>query len=516
MGIPSFFKQTIQDYPEIICPISSIHKTIDYLCLDLNCAIHPCCAHKENEQDMYHSIFEKIQECITLTKVSKCVYIAIDGPAPRTKMEQQRQRRLKSSQEEKQWDTNAITPGTLFMEKLNIYLDQKCKTLSINYILSDSNEPGEGEHKIMKFIDTLPVSQTISVYGLDADLIMLSLIRQHNVFLLRERTIYNFEDINEDYLYLNISLLKKYVIETLQKPYIRISNKSLLQDYIFLCFFIGNDFIMNTPAVNIRYNGIQTLLQTYLSLQQTYEGLFYLLDDKQDIHLPHFKLLIRSLAIREEVLLQDILEIRKKQYRRFTSMNKKCINYYKDKTIQEIIDDKPNLQKIRVSLDEYETYVNNIPIQNISFEEKIIQEKKYNLYHLFHTEYSDPSIQEIIPSMIDNVCRDYLRSIYWTTHYYFNECLSWKWYYPHHFSPLLSDLHITLEKITTLDKLSNKLSDKTPYLPAEQLSIVLPKKSHNLLQDKRYLLQDYMYPTKTPLTIFMKRYLWECHPLLPH
>ncbi len=123
-----------------------------------------------------------------------------------------------------------------------------------------------------------------------------------------------------------------------------------------------------------------------------------------------------------------------------------------------------------------------------------------------HHNY-DPSFDDILDEEKKNVCENYLEGIYWTTHYYFNECLSWKWYYPHHFSPLLSDLHITLEKFTTFDNLFDNLFGKTPYLPAEQLSIVLPKKSHNLLQDKRYLLQDYMYPTKTPLSIFMKRYL---------
>ena len=101
--------------------------------------------------------------------------IAIDGPAPRTKMEQQRQRRLKSSQEKKIWDTNQITPGTEFMNNLSIYLNQECKKLSVKYIISDSNERGEGEHKIMHYIDTLHSDKISVIYGLDADL-MLSMI----------------------------------------------------------------------------------------------------------------------------------------------------------------------------------------------------------------------------------------------------------------------------------------------------------------------------------------------------
>ena len=125
MGIPSYYKKTIENYPEITIECYNLNIKIDYLFLDLNCAIHPCCAGKTDVQEMFTSIFEKINECISLTNVKKLVYIAIDGPAPRTKMEQQRQRRLKSSHEEKIWDTNQITPGTEFMNNLSIYLNKK-------------------------------------------------------------------------------------------------------------------------------------------------------------------------------------------------------------------------------------------------------------------------------------------------------------------------------------------------------------------------------------------------------
>ena len=47
--------------------------------------------------------------------------------------------------------------------------------------------------------------------------------------------------------------------------------------------------------------------------------------------------------------------------------------------------------------------------------------------------------------------------------------------------------------------------DSVPHTPEEQLKIVLP------LQE-----DSYMYPEKTPLHSIMKRYYWECHPILPH
>ena len=132
MGIPSYFKKTIENYPEIIFPSNNFKKKKkinNNLFLDLNCAIHPCCAGKTDENEMKQSILEKIQECVEITGVDNILYIAIDGPAPRTKMEQQRQRRLRSFHENKIWDTNQITPGTRFMNDLNVFLKENLENL---------------------------------------------------------------------------------------------------------------------------------------------------------------------------------------------------------------------------------------------------------------------------------------------------------------------------------------------------------------------------------------------------
>ena len=50
MGIPLYYKNIIQDYPDIILPNNDFNIPIHNLFLDLNCAIHPCCANKTNEQ----------------------------------------------------------------------------------------------------------------------------------------------------------------------------------------------------------------------------------------------------------------------------------------------------------------------------------------------------------------------------------------------------------------------------------------------------------------------------------
>ena len=89
-------------------------------------------------------------------------------------------------EEESSFNSNQIFPGTDFMKQLSLFLEYYVtKTIkrrpSLNVIINDSDNPGEGEHKIMEFIrsqrtqpDYSP-NQSHIIHGLDADLSMLAL-----------------------------------------------------------------------------------------------------------------------------------------------------------------------------------------------------------------------------------------------------------------------------------------------------------------------------------------------------
>ena len=133
---------------------------------------------------------------------TKLVYIAFDGVAPIAKLEQQRQRRYKSWYKNKiieniykskehtpNWDTSQITPGTKFMNELNIklklFFENEAIKQQLNVdeiIVSTSLEHGEGEHKIFHYIRNLQYDENYKhvIYGLDADLIILSLTMLKN------------------------------------------------------------------------------------------------------------------------------------------------------------------------------------------------------------------------------------------------------------------------------------------------------------------------------------------------
>ena len=125
----------------------------DYLYLDLNGIVH-CCSHPNDadagfrisEEDIFKNIFQYIEILFNMIKPRKLFFMAVDGVAPRAKINQQRGRRFRTAKEAEaaeararargdtlpegdKFDSNCITPGTEFMEQLAGQLQYfvKCK-----------------------------------------------------------------------------------------------------------------------------------------------------------------------------------------------------------------------------------------------------------------------------------------------------------------------------------------------------------------------------------------------------
>ena len=134
---------------------------------------------------------------------------------------------------------------------------------------------------MQKTKDTKKEDKTCVVYGLDADLIMLSLIssRSDNIVLIRDNTFNSkLSDKDRVYTYVTIKKLKQYVCKDLRSNLEKdtiISDENLIYDYIFLCFLLGNDFLEHVPSLLIKEGGINVLLKYYSVLINTrkYTGL---------------------------------------------------------------------------------------------------------------------------------------------------------------------------------------------------------------------------------------------------
>jgi len=382
------------------------------------------------------------------------------------------------------------------MSKLNISLKAFIKTLKIKTILSDSDERGEGEHKILHYIKTNELLGKICIYGLDADLIMLSLVsRKDNIVLLRERTEYNIEKTENDYIYLKIDPLKDHIIDSLGIHGAK--REQIINDYIFICFLLGNDFMNHIPSLNLRYGGHDLLLRVYSDLQKRYQGYFQLIDYEQPdlLHMTFFKEFIHEISLKEKETMRKIFSIRERQSKKIHNQYYNDFKNLKEYLIEGHQDESQNADK-RLSLEDIYRYqhdslsdpedhpgdgkkmIENLPILYSFGERKEYNEMKYN----------------------DKLCEDYMKSLLWTAHYYFDKCCDWRFSTKYNEAPLTEHLfrYITDHKIE-LEQNDNEFSN------LEQLSYIFPQDSHHLHKHD-ILSKDY----QMIVNLSFHRYLWEC------
>ena len=67
---------------------------------------------------------------------------------------------------------------------------------------------------------------------------------------------------DKPFIWLHVSVLREYLEAELhvpQQPF-RFDLERALDDWVFMCFFVGNDFLPHLPSLDIRENGIDTLI----------------------------------------------------------------------------------------------------------------------------------------------------------------------------------------------------------------------------------------------------------------
>jgi 5'-3' exonuclease len=514
MGIPSYFSYIVKNHTKLIKKLDSHKIPINNLYLDCNSiiydAVHNIDFTKLVDTDVdtiLSLVCKKIDDYIFQLKPNNIVYIAFDGVAPVAKLEQQRLRRYKSLYQNTisksifkglksdPWNTTAITPGTKFMNKLNdkirkTYNDTKKYNIN-TLILSPSDKYGEGEHKLFEFIRDYPEmhkEQNTVIYGLDADLIMLSINHlpiSSNIYLFRE-TPHFIKSINQDFepdcsYMIDIPELAKLI--TLDMNNGKVQEKNRIYDYIFLCFFLGNDFMPHFPSVNIRTGGIDKMMNAY---KATIGGTTEILTDGKTIYWKNVRKMVEFLANMEED-------------------NMKMETKLRDKREKQLLPD--------ITPDDKFKKFESIPTYDRVIEKYINPYKtnwQYRYYKsLFHIEIDDTRKKQI--------CINYLEGLEWTMKYYTTGCADWRWCYNHHYPPLFSDL---LHYIPVFDTEFIKNKPANPVSELVQLCYVLPKESLHLLPEKLYdtLVTEHndWYRSDCEFLWAYCRYFWESHVELPY
>jgi len=535
MGIPSYFSYIIKNHSNIIRKRRHLKEKFSSLYMDCNSIIYDCV--RKNEYDpeplangvsiedaIISEVIAKIEVYVNTIAPTNVLYIAFDGVAPFAKMEQQRTRRYKNRSVQKPgvFNTTAITPGTQFMSMLSVRVKRAftgrffgVKTV----VVSGSDEPGEGEHKMFQYMrDHALITETIAVYGLDADLIMLSLFHCFackNIFIFREspefgKILLDREFERDELLYLDNRGLSCAILSEMDVSPELPDSRGRIYDYIFACFLLGNDFLPHFPALNIRTHGNFTLLETYRKFivknARPEEGGGRKQNSKQNdrrfisletgnIQWKWVKLFLQELAKEEPRMIQNEYESRSK-------LEKRVYPTATEEDREIAFDNIPTIYRAE------EHYI--CPC------EPGWQERYYKV--AFHLDKKQIRLDK---GFVDTLCNNYLEGLEWTFKYYTEGCPHWRWKYNYHYPPLFADL---VERIPNFE---TKYIDETkginmPFQSSTQLAYVIPPWNHHLLSDsQRRILRekDYMkyYVDVAELQFqwMFCRYFWESHALFP-
>jgi len=536
MGIPSYFSHFVRQHRKIIKPIKLLNKPINNLYLDCNAFIYDGVNNDKtniNEDILIKFVCDKLIYYINLLKPNKKVFIAFDGVAPVAKLIQQRKRRYlswfqnnyiteqlykdsgKGSSNGKtsaSWNTSSITPGTLFMDKLS----EKIKTRFSNarefglenFIISCSDEVGEGEHKIFSYIrdnSSYHRDTNTVIYGLDADLIMLTLSHlsiSNKLYLFREtpefiKSIDNTLNPNELYL-LDIPEFGKRIINDFSSEKMLDSvdasfNKediNKIHDYIFIFFLLGNDFMPHFPALNIRTNGIELLINAY---KETINSKNLFLTSNNQINWKNLRIFIKYLSVNELNNIKQEYSIRDKKNNNNNSNSNRSRQLSPEKELETKLINLPMTDRV------YEKYINP---------NELGWETRY-----YRVLFDLPSVSE---EEKKEICINYLEGLEWTLKYYRSDCVDWRWTYKYDYPPLLVDL---LKYIPYFDTEYFTKNTNMPVAPIVQLSYVLPKQSLYLITGN---VGDFLLKTKPEWYVdncdfqwAYCKYFWESHVKLP-
>lgn len=475
MGIFQFFLYLIDK--GVNAPIGDDY---DQIFIDLNSAIHHEAAEKTGagekdvnkksriltkyrkepemlKADIFEGVLNYIVEMNRLFSPSKTVYVAVDGVPVMAKINQQKQRAYRSTLSEPNpiWDSSVIKPGTEFMQELDAYLREHLpiRVKVPNLVYSSHLVPGEGEHKIMDALRSGKYNtlKKTAIIGVDNDMLVLALT------LGRDRLfIYSYKDrmgrIREHTISIDrvrtAMLDGMNLLDATKKPKVDINGPNIFDDLTALFALIPNDFLPSMPGFYVTTNSLPALLEAY--------GKFQGFDDPKASR--------RYITTNGELVYANFHEFLK-------------VLITKERTL---------LRRLRIDdrFTDIEALVKSTAVERVGA--KINVELRINEFKdEWWKRFGNGIRKEVTQSLKNKVMQDFLNGVHWFVHYYKGQQINLNWFYPHFFSPPLSDL-VNYNYVENEDWLRREASF-TPLL--QMLAITPPRSFERLPEAARELLE---------------------------
>ena len=406
--------------------------------------------------------------------------MAIDGVAPRAKLNQQRSRRFRSAKDMAEatkdmpktsndddnntnqngvFDSNCITPGTEFMGKVSqviqYFIRKKIKEdplwRNLTVIFSGPEVPGEGEHKIMEHIRHMrnqPGYQPNTrhcIYGQDADLIMLGLVTHEPHFtILREvidfsgsfsqnnknnalKTVKKFTK-ESDFQLLHLSVLREYLNLEFCKDVPRMDLERVIDDFVFITFLVGNDFLPHLNTLDIGDGAFDLLFAVYKE-QRTEWGTGQYLTETVNISDAHrLEVFLAAIgAVETEILEQrEVDEAAYVKKRRKWSKRDGLPEGPSDAELEANEAEKQNdyltMMEGLIAKQQNATFVDGWT--PVAPGEKDFKGRYY---------YEKLKLTPVDIKEHHALRKAYMEGLMWCLAYYYRGCISWGWFYPYHY-----------------------------------------------------------------------------------
>jgi 5'-3' exonuclease len=501
MGIERFFSAINRNF-NVVDDVEEVKGIeCDTLLIDFNSIIHNISSRVTKEMkegdDIEKAIIQEIKNYILyLMELVKCnlVYISFDGIPTFSKILEQKRRRyigdfidmlLSKYPSKVSFNKSMISTGTVFMK--NVIKTLKETNFPVKTIISDTNELGEGEFKIVKYVNQHKLNDFI-IYSPDADLIILCLILYNSH---RKIKILRFDQNTKVLNIIYINRLVKYFVDYKEDKIIKnIDNRRYILDLAMMFTIFGNDFLPRLEDININMD-LYLILDGYLI---NYVDHGYILSDSLEIDPKSFYFYLLFLSKYEGFLLKRNANMAKYQNYNYANIvnlyldakekkyNESMI-FYLDLGADLNINDQYgklgyyffNNEQIIRALDNYEfknnvnqdyledseKYQKLIPVEynsnvrkhifatkdmNKREKELYLIEKKLDHYNiLFNTDSKFLNSLRKSDYYKDNdpkvMVNEYLKGFKWLINYYIKtNDIDEFWYYKYHYSPLLTDL----------------------------------------------------------------------------
>eukprot|EP00588_Corethron_pennatum_P010221 CAMPEP_0194275146 /NCGR_PEP_ID=MMETSP0169-20130528/8055_1 /TAXON_ID=218684 /ORGANISM="Corethron pennatum, Strain L29A3" /LENGTH=1405 /DNA_ID=CAMNT_0039018539 /DNA_START=66 /DNA_END=4280 /DNA_ORIENTATION=- len=578
-----------------------------------------------------------VDRIVSTVKPRQVLYMAVDGVAPRAKLNQQRSRRFRArkdllenrdrqrrrteggegdqgtghdpeklrplgEEEESAFHSNAITPGTVLMDAVSDHVVRYARRQlrdnplweNLTVIYSGPDVPGEGEHKIMSYIrnDRRTPGREVGelthcVHSQDGDLVLLGLAtHEPNLCLLREEVKFNVDHLVrtgamarptvEDHVLrskfelLHMNVLRDYLELDLASGGGDEGEDSwdlerTVDDFVFMTFFIGNDFLPHLPALDIEDHAFDLLFRTYKEHRYHWatEGGGkkngdgpYLTHSGKIVSGLRLEKFLQSIAkVREEKHLQNRHHREAKTARLGRMLSKKfgrtTSATYLPSDVKLAADEATNRREYeemlgrlggeegRAGAEAVAAAAGFVPVVAGKMGEGVVppaeEDGNGSDPAVAATDYGPAGILDMIaryifpasvPSQPDPATvtapvparggktgmedeveaegaggdykgryyhdkfrftpldvekhralrKSYVEGLVWNLEYYYGGCVSWSWYYPYHYGPMLSDI-VNVDEI--LEDIDFQMGE--PLRPFEQLLGCMPPSSAYLL-----------------------------------